>query len=63
MKFPIDGIAREPYKAGSGEIPEPTVKVWMGEEGLGVVRLNFVLYWLCLLNPIRIGFFVLQGYM
>jgi len=32
VKFPIGGKAREPFRAGSGEIPGPTVTVWMGED-------------------------------
>jgi len=31
VKFPTGGKAREP-KGRSGETPEPTVKVWMGED-------------------------------
>ena len=33
VEFPIDGTAREPSGAGIGEIPMPTVKVWMRGEG------------------------------
>jgi hypothetical protein len=35
VKFPIGGTVREPFSnetGGPGEIPEPTVKVWMEEE-------------------------------
>ena len=33
VKVPTGGRAREP-KGRSGEIPEPTVRVWMGEGDL-----------------------------
>ena len=36
VKFPIGGIVRERVSAGTGEIPVPTVTVWMEEDSAGV---------------------------
>ena len=35
VKFPIGGIVRERVSAGTGEIPVPTVTVWMEEDSAG----------------------------
>lgn len=32
VRFPIGGIVRERFGAGFGEIPKPTVIVWMKED-------------------------------
>jgi len=62
VKFLIGGKAREPL-AGFGEIPRPTVTVWIGEEGpMGVRPILYACSGLCSLllkNPdLQSGFFV-----
>lgn len=42
MQFPIGGIAREPlYLVGFGEIPRPTVKVWIEEDSYSSIIMMY----------------------
>lgn len=52
MKFPIGGKVREQFFAGFGEIPKPTVIVWIEEDSFLYIFVYIILY--CIFCPEKV---------